>query len=73
MITYDFTQNLETPNLQHDMFYKRQSWTYNFGIHECVSKQGYMFMWDETTARRGSVEVANCIYQFPTEFNNGAR
>ena len=50
MITYDFQQNLETPNLQHnDMFYKRQLWTYNFGIHDCVSNQGYMFMWDETT------------------------
>ena len=72
MITYDFTQNLETPNLQH-MFYKRQLWMYNFGIHKCVSNQGYMFMWDETTARRGSAEVANCIYHFLTEFNTGAR
>ena len=74
MITYDFQQNLETPNLQHnDMFYKRQLWTYNFGIHDCVSNQGYMFMWDETTAKRGSVEVANCLYNFLTEFNTGAR
>ena len=74
MITYDFQQNLETPNLQHnDMFYKRQLWTYNFGIHDCVSNQGYMFMWDETTAKRWSVEVANCLYNFLTEFNTGAR
>ena len=74
MITYDFQQNLETPNLQHnDMFYKRQLWTYNFGIHDCVSNQGYMFMWDETTAKLGSVEVANCLYNFLTEFNTGAR
>ena len=74
MITYDFQQNLETPNLQHnDMFYKRQLWTYNFGIHDCVSNQGYIFMWDETTAKGGSVEVANCLYNFLTEFNTGAR
>ena len=74
MITYDFQQNLETPNLQHnDMFYKRQLWTYNFGIHDCVSNQGYMFTWEETTAKRGSVEVANCLYNFLTEFNTGAR
>ena len=40
MITYDFQQNLETPNLQHnDMFYKRQLWTYNFGIHDCMSNK----------------------------------
>ena len=74
MITYDFQQNLETQNLQHnDMFYKRQLWTYNFGIHDCISNQGYMFMWDETTTKRGSVEVANCLYHFLTEFNTGAR
>ena len=74
MITYDFQQNLPTPNLQHnDMFYKRQLWTYNFGIHDCVANQGYMFMWDETIAKRGSVEVASCLHQFLTEFNTGAR
>ena len=74
MITFDFQQNLPTPNLQHnDMFYKRQLWTYNFGIHDCVADQGYMFMWDETKAQRGSGEVASCLYQFLTEFNTGAR
>ena len=74
MITFDFQQNLLTHNLQHnDMFYKRQLWTYNFGIHDCVADQGYMFMWDETKAKRGSGEVAPCLYRFLTEFNTGAR
>lgn len=74
VITYDFHQNLETPNLQHNnMFYKRQVRTYNFGVHDCVANQGCMYMCDETTAKRGSVEVANCLHQFLTEFNTGAR
>jgi len=52
MITYDFQQNVQTPNLQHNgMFYKRKLWSYNFGIHDCVANQGYMFMWDETKAK----------------------
>ena len=41
MIMFDFQQNPSTPNLQHnDMFYKRQLWTYNFGIHDCVADEG---------------------------------
>ena len=44
-ITFDCEQNLPTPNLhQSDEFYATQLWVYNFGIHDCVAKQGYM-MW----------------------------
>lgn len=63
MKKHDFQQNLQTPNLKHNMFYKRQLWMYNFGIHDCVADQGYTFMW----------EIASCLHQFLTEFNTGAR
>jgi hypothetical protein len=29
-----------------------------------VSDQGYMFMWDKTTANRGSDEIGSCILKF---------
>ena len=62
MISFDFQQNLGTPNLHHnDMFYARQLWTYNFGIHDCVASKGFMYMWDETVAKRGSSEVASLL------------
>lgn len=65
MITYDLEQNLPTPTLKHnDMFYQRQLWTYNFGIHDCVAEQGHMYMWDETVAARGSSEVASCLNHY---------
>ncbi|XP_074629046.1 uncharacterized protein LOC141886699 [Acropora palmata] len=74
MITFDFQQNLPTPNLHHnDMFYARQMWTYNFGIHDCVTNQGHMFMWDEIIAKRGSSEVVSSLQRFFKEFNTGAR
>jgi len=74
MITFDFQQNLPTPHLHHnDIFYLRQLWTYNFGIHDCINEQGYMFLWSETTAKRGSSEVASCPHKFFTEFKSGAR
>ena len=51
MITFDCEQNLPTPNLHHsDVFYARQLWVYNFGIHDCVAEQGYMMMWGENVA-----------------------
>ena len=74
MVTFDFQQNLPTPHLRHnDMFYLRQLWTYNFGIHDCINEQGYMFLWSETTAKRGSSEVASCLHKFFREYKSGAR
>ena len=42
MVTFDFQKNLPMSHLRHnDMFYLRQLWTYNFGIHDCINEQGY--------------------------------
>ena len=74
MILFDFQQNLPTPNLQqNDMFCARQLWTYNFGIHDCVTGKGYMYMWDETVAKRGSLIVASCPKHFFHAYCTGAR
>ena len=74
MLTFDFQQNLPTPNLKHqEVFYARQFWLFNFGVHDCVSNEGFMFMWPETTAKRGASEVISCLETFLTENNTGAR
>lgn len=74
MITFDFQNNLETPNLFHnDVYYLRQLSTYSFGIHDCVATQGYLYLWDEATAKKGSSEVASCLHKFFTNFRSGAR
>ena len=53
MYTFDFEQNLPLPTLTHsDVFYCRQLWVYNFGVHDCVSNKGIMHLWDETSAKR---------------------
>ena len=71
MITYDFQKNLETPNLFHN--YLLQLPTYSFGIHDCIATQGYLYLWDETTRKKGSSEVALCLHKFFTDFRSGAR
>lgn len=74
MITYDFQQNLETPTLRHnDMFYSRQLWTYNFGIHDAVKNHGIMNVWPETVAKRGSSEVVSSLETYIQEHGTGAR
>lgn len=74
MITFDLQQVLPTPHLHINIaFYLRQLSVYNCGVHNCVTNQGYMFMWDETTAKRGSSEIVSCLSKYLTEFKSGAR
>ena len=74
MYTFDFQQNLPLPTLTHsDVFYCRQLWVYNFGIHDCVSDKGVMHLWDETTAKRGSSEVASCLHRCLSQRSTGAK
>ena len=43
VVTFDLQQNLPVPTLTHSaMFYLRQLWVYNFGIHECSGGNGIM-------------------------------
>lgn len=73
MITFDLQQNLPTPNLNHnDIFYLRQLWTYNFGIHDCFKEQGYMFTWHEAMAKHGASKISSCLNTFFNHFCMGA-
>ena len=65
LLTFDLMQNLPVPTLTHSsMFYQRQLWEYNFGIHDCVSGRATMCTWDESTAARGADEICSCLYQY---------
>ena len=46
---------------------------YNFGIYDCVSDKGVMHLWDETTAKRGSSEVAYCLHRCLSQRSTGAK
>ena len=45
ILTFDLMQNLPVPTLTHgSMFYSRQLWVYNFGIHNATTGRATMCM-----------------------------
>ena len=61
-ICIDLQQSLPTPRLSSNIaYYKRKLWTYNLCIHSLKEGKSYMYVWDETTAKRGSIEIASCL------------
>jgi len=65
VLTFDLQQNLPVPTLTHGaMFYMRQLWVYNFGIHNCSGGSAVMCVWNECIAGRGSNEIISCLLEY---------
>ena len=62
LFTFDLMQNLPVPTLTHvSMFYSRQLWVYNFGIHNSSTGVATMCLWNEAIASRDADEICFCL------------
>lgn len=65
-LNFDLQQVLLAPTdpRNNALFYKQRLKTFNFTIYNVASQQGDCFMWTETNGKRGSCEIATCLYEY---------
>lgn len=62
VMTFDLEKALPFPKLTTSVaYYKRNMYVYNLGCHEMSTDLGFMYVWDETIASRGSQEISSCV------------
>lgn len=65
VLTCDLQQVIFSPSLSNSSsFYLRKVSNFNFGVHSSVNNNAAMFNWNELTGRRGSNEIASCIWKY---------
>lgn len=63
-LTFDLEKTLPLPRIPTNIvFYKRQLWVYNAGVHSAKNDRGYCYVWVEGMAGRGSQEVGSCLFK----------
>lgn len=71
-LTFDLEKTLPLPRIPTNIvFYKRQLWVYNAGVHSGSENRGYCYVWAEGTAGRGAQEVGSCLVKHINENVSG--
>ncbi|KAK3918156.1 Histone-lysine N-methyltransferase, H3 lysine-79 specific [Frankliniella fusca] len=47
-----------------EYIFRRKLRCYNLSVFQSVTKVGYCFVWDETTGKKGAVEMSSCVWSF---------
>ncbi|KAL0822827.1 hypothetical protein ABMA28_004824 [Loxostege sticticalis] len=64
-LTFDLEKTLPLPRIPTSIvFYKRQLWLYNCGIHAGSDESAHCYVWIEGEAGRGAQEVGSCLIKY---------
>ena len=68
-IVMDLQQTHPLPKLEIGMaYYKRKLNFHNFCVFNLQNDLGYMYVWTENTAKRGSVEIYSCLNKYLNDY-----
>ena len=68
-IVMDLQQTQPCPKLHNGQaYYKRKLNVHNFCIFNLQNSTGYMYVWTENTAKRGSVEIYSCLNKYLNDY-----
>ncbi|CAH2100600.1 unnamed protein product [Euphydryas editha] len=68
---FDLEKVFGVPQSEVEIFnYKRKYPVYNFTVFDSSRKKGYCYMWHAQIAKRGSIEIGSCLYNFIEEQYN---
>jgi hypothetical protein len=63
--SFDLQKVLNTPyGSSVLLFYSRKYAVYNFSVYDSVTRKGCCFVWGDADGRRGSAEIASCLFQW---------
>jgi len=64
-VNFDLQKVLITPKgSASDFYYSLKLATYNLTVYDMASRQANCYMWNESIAKRGSCEIASCLYSY---------
>ncbi|GFR64979.1 tRNA uridine 5-carboxymethylaminomethyl modification enzyme MnmG [Elysia marginata] len=67
---FDLEEVLPVPKTNEgDMYYSRQLNNYNLSVYGYHDKSGHNYIWNETTAKHGSNEIASCVMTYLDNLN----
>ncbi|GFR67143.1 hypothetical protein ElyMa_000245600 [Elysia marginata] len=68
---FDLEEVLPLPKTNEgDIYYSRQLNNHNLSVYGYHDKTGHNCLWNETTAKRGSNEIASCVMTYLDNLNN---
>lgn len=69
--SFDLQKVLATPYGESmQLYYSRKYAVFNFTVYESGTQNGYCYIWGEADGKRGSCEIATCLYNYLKELDN---